>query len=120
MGNSSPGHCGGGGVDEEINHNAKCVFAISSRYSADDSVKGWKETSDAVERIAIEPVPPWLAGNQCSGLRNSFTLAAASGPSTFGISFTCQRREVRFVFVKKELGRCWEITPNWEICGSAQ
>jgi hypothetical protein len=45
-----PGNVGAGGVDEEINHNAKYVFAISSRYNADDSVKGWKETSDVVKR----------------------------------------------------------------------
>jgi len=45
-----PGTVGAGGVDEEINHNAKYVFAISSRYNADDSVEGWKETSDVVER----------------------------------------------------------------------
>jgi len=31
-------------------HNAKYVFAISSRFNADDSVKGWKEATDIVER----------------------------------------------------------------------
>src|SRR5205823_5107300 len=30
---------GAGGVDEEIGHNLKYVFAISSRFNADDSVK---------------------------------------------------------------------------------
>jgi len=40
---------GAGGVDEELTHNSKYVFAISSRYNANDSVKGWKEASDAVE-----------------------------------------------------------------------
>ena len=45
---------GAGGIDEELAHNSKYVFAISSRYNADDSVKGWKETSDAVERNRCE------------------------------------------------------------------
>jgi hypothetical protein len=31
-------------------HNSKYVFAISSRYNANDSVKGRKETSDIIER----------------------------------------------------------------------
>ena len=41
---------GAGGFDQELAHNSKYVFAIPSRYNADDSVKGWKETSDVVER----------------------------------------------------------------------
>jgi hypothetical protein len=51
------GTVGAGGVDEEIGHNSKYVFAISSRYNADDSVKGWKETGVAVQRnrAAHEP-----------------------------------------------------------------
>jgi hypothetical protein len=48
---------GAGGFDEEIAHNAKYVFAISSRFNADDSVKGWKEAGDIVtrNRAAHEP-----------------------------------------------------------------
>ena len=45
-----PGTVGAGGLDEEISHNSKYVFAISSRYNADDSVRGWKETSEVVKR----------------------------------------------------------------------
>ena len=45
---------GAGGFDEEIRHNSNYVFAISSRYNADDSVRGWKETSDVVERNRTE------------------------------------------------------------------
>jgi hypothetical protein len=41
---------GAGGVWQEIKHTPQYVFAISSRFNADDSVKGWKETSEAVER----------------------------------------------------------------------
>jgi hypothetical protein len=41
---------GAGGVWMEIGHNSQYVFAISSRYNSDDSVKGWKEASDIVGR----------------------------------------------------------------------
>jgi hypothetical protein len=41
---------GAGGLDEEIAHNARYVFAISSRFAADDTVKGWKEADDIVAR----------------------------------------------------------------------
>lgn len=41
---------GAGGVWEEIGHNSKYVFAISSRFNADDSVKGWKEATEIVGR----------------------------------------------------------------------
>jgi hypothetical protein len=41
---------GVGGVDEEIAHNPHYVFAISSRFNADDSVKGWEEAGRIVER----------------------------------------------------------------------
>jgi hypothetical protein len=44
----------GGGVDEEPTQNSNYVFAISSRYNADDLVKGWKETNYAVERNRCE------------------------------------------------------------------
>ena len=41
---------GAGGYDAEIGHNPEYVFAVSSRFNADDSVKGWKEATDIVER----------------------------------------------------------------------
>ena len=41
---------GAGGVDEEITHTSKYVFAISSRFNAADSVGAWKEASEVVER----------------------------------------------------------------------
>ncbi len=40
---------GAGGVEIEIAHNDQYVFAVSSRFNADDSVKGWKEATEAVE-----------------------------------------------------------------------
>jgi hypothetical protein len=48
---------GAGGFDEEIGHNSKYVFAISSRFNAADAVKGWKEATETVERnrAASEP-----------------------------------------------------------------
>ena len=39
-----------GGVIEEIWHNGKYVFGISTRYNTGDSVEGWKEVADIVER----------------------------------------------------------------------
>jgi hypothetical protein len=41
---------GDGGFDEEMWHNQKYVFAMSSRYNAADDVKGWKEVADIVEQ----------------------------------------------------------------------
>ena len=41
---------GAGGLQEEIQHNSKYVFAISSRFNADDTVRGWKEANDIVPR----------------------------------------------------------------------
>jgi hypothetical protein len=41
---------GAGGIEEEIAHNSEYVFAISSRFNGDDSVKQSRETTDAVER----------------------------------------------------------------------
>ena len=38
------------GVEDEIGHNPKYVFEVSSRFNADDSVKGWKEAADIVSR----------------------------------------------------------------------
>jgi len=40
---------GAGGVDEEIGHNAKYVFAISSRFNWGEA-KGWEEAGRVVER----------------------------------------------------------------------
>ena len=39
-----------GGVMDEMLHNQKYVLGISSRYNANDSVKGWKEATGIVER----------------------------------------------------------------------
>lgn len=39
-----------GGVMDEMWHNRRFVFGISSRYNANDSVKDWKEVADVVER----------------------------------------------------------------------
>ncbi len=33
-----------------MSHNDRYVFAIYSRYNADDSVKGWDEVDKTVER----------------------------------------------------------------------
>jgi hypothetical protein len=41
---------GVGGFDEEIAHNPNYVFAISSRFNADDSVKSWEEAGRIVDR----------------------------------------------------------------------
>ena len=41
---------GAGGFDEEMWHNQKYVFGMSSRYNAADDVKGWKEVADIVEQ----------------------------------------------------------------------
>jgi hypothetical protein len=49
---------GAGGIEEEIGHNRNYVFAISSRFDADDSVKGWKEAGKIVERNSIANPPP--------------------------------------------------------------
>ncbi len=39
-----------GGFMDELWHNQQYVFAISSRYNADDSVSGWQEAAEIVER----------------------------------------------------------------------
>jgi hypothetical protein len=39
---------GAGGCEYEIEHNSQYVFAISSRFNANDSVKGWKEADNIV------------------------------------------------------------------------
>jgi hypothetical protein len=41
---------GAGGFDREIEHNSKYVFGISSRFDADDTVKGFQEAAAIVER----------------------------------------------------------------------
>jgi hypothetical protein len=41
---------GAGGFDEEMWHNQKYVFGMSSRYNAADDVKSWKEVADIVEQ----------------------------------------------------------------------
>ena len=39
-----------GGVMEELWHNQRFVFAMSSRYNAADAVRGWKEVAEIVEQ----------------------------------------------------------------------
>ena len=41
---------GVGGVWEEVMHNSMYVFAISSRFNANDSLSGWQEATHLVER----------------------------------------------------------------------
>lgn len=48
---------GAGGFQFEIGHNLKFVFAISTRYNADDSVPGWKEADEIVERNRAANAP---------------------------------------------------------------
>jgi hypothetical protein len=48
-----------GGVIGEMWHNHKYVFGIYSRYNAADSVKGWKEAANILERnCALHTEPP--------------------------------------------------------------
>ena len=49
---------GVGGVEVELGHNPAHVFAISSRFNAGDSVKGWKEATEAVGRNMAANGPP--------------------------------------------------------------
>ena len=37
-----------GGTMDELWHNQRFVFAMSSRYNADDSVSGWKEVAEII------------------------------------------------------------------------
>ncbi len=39
-----------GGMEFELGHNDKYVYAFYSRFNADDSIKGWKEASDIMGR----------------------------------------------------------------------
>jgi hypothetical protein len=48
---------GAGGIEEEITHTSKYVFAISSRFNADDSVGAWKEASEVVEHNQAANAP---------------------------------------------------------------
>src|SRR5579859_2470057 len=48
---------GAGGLEYEIGHNRKYAFAISSRFNVDDSVKGWREATDFVERNMAANAP---------------------------------------------------------------
>ena len=47
-----------GGIMHELWHNRKYVFALSSRYNADDSVKDWREVANIVEQnCAVHKMP---------------------------------------------------------------
>jgi hypothetical protein len=48
---------GAGGVWQEIMCNSSFVFVISSRFNANDSLKGWAEATDAVERNRAAHAP---------------------------------------------------------------
>jgi hypothetical protein len=48
------------GVIGEIWHNHKYVFGLYSRYNAADSVKGWKEAADILERNCALHTEPTL------------------------------------------------------------
>jgi hypothetical protein len=50
QGGEGPPGIDAGGVDFEIAHNAKYVFAIHSRFNWDESVKGREEAGTIVER----------------------------------------------------------------------
>jgi len=39
-----------GGMMDELGHNHGFVFAMSSRYNADDEVSGWKEVAEIVKQ----------------------------------------------------------------------
>jgi len=47
-----------GGVIDEMWRSRKYVFGMYSRYNADDSVKGWKEAANSVERNRATFVDP--------------------------------------------------------------
>lgn len=44
---------GAGGFDEELWHNRKYVFALSSRYNAADDVKAWKEVEQIIQQNRV-------------------------------------------------------------------
>jgi len=49
-----------GGVIDEMWHNRKFVFGIYSRHNALDSVKGWQEAADIIERNRAANAMPHL------------------------------------------------------------
>jgi hypothetical protein len=49
-----------GGVMDEMWHNRKYVFGLYSRYNALDSVKGWQEAADIIERNRAANAMPHL------------------------------------------------------------
>lgn len=49
---------GAGGIIYELWHNGKFVYGIHSRYNANDSVEGWNEAQDILNRnCAAHPEP---------------------------------------------------------------
>jgi hypothetical protein len=51
---------GAGGVIFEVWHNDKYVFGIHSRYNADDSVEGWKDAQNIVDKNCLAHSEPHL------------------------------------------------------------
>ena len=49
-----------GGVMDELWHDQRFVFAMSSRYNAADGVRGWKEAADIVEQNRAANMMPHL------------------------------------------------------------
>ena len=52
-----------GGVIDELWHNRKYVFAMSSRYNAADEVKGWREVADIIATNYAAHLEPTLYPN---------------------------------------------------------
>ncbi len=52
-----------GGVIDELWHNRKYVFAMSSRYNAADEVKGWREAADIIATNYAAHLEPTLYPN---------------------------------------------------------
>lgn len=53
---------GAGGVIFELWHNDKYVFGIHSRYNANDSVDGWKDAQDILNKNCAAHSEPHLQG----------------------------------------------------------
>jgi hypothetical protein len=51
---------GAGGYEEEIGHNSNYVFAMSSRFNAEDGANAWKEATEAVDRNRASNGPPMV------------------------------------------------------------
>lgn len=49
-----------GGMMNELWHNQRFVFAMSSRYNADDQVRGWKEVAEVVRQNRAANIMPLL------------------------------------------------------------